>query len=366
MPSTSNVDVFSAALDRTPEFTELAAQYGPFFFGVFLVLISVVLLFLNKNKTIVNLFSVCGVLFMVVATFQYSSRGEQIHAYTMTIDNLTKDDTLVLKDSPLRIFRHNRVYDTAQDSFSVDLLTVSPIKLVEGMSFNIMIKRAQSLIQSDGVEKISYSKYIVPIRFKGTYDSLYTLKGIEDEEEGFSGFQIVANSIESHRRFSYLESFFMSAANASDLSLNTEDEDNVEIIYFQSAIDKNKIVTALSSVGLRFGVTKSRMQKPANAVWVGKNVPSDVVKTIGESMLKQSIEIRYFGGFRNMHTKTNVVQIGYSTKNKNKKIVSKADIDSFILKLEQQKTKDKLITEKVESFNRVFKKKLKSLQRQQQ
>ena len=399
MPSAiTSTETIGTVLNHTPEFTELAARHGPFFFGVFLVLVAVVLVLLNKNRYITSLFAVCGILFMVSASLIYSGIGSPIHAYTMRIDNLTENDLLVLTDSPPRLYRHNRVHDLERDSYHVDLATISPNKLEKGHSFKIIIKEAQTLKRPDGTQTVSYIKHRVSVPFKGEPYSIYALERIEnDEEEGLGGYKIVekqttdtqapalaffqnnfipeANAGEVAQPFFLQESLVIRLAQSESITSPSVSQSfvaeesstgNVEVIYFKRPADREKVTSALSNVGITYGIIQSRITNPINAVWVGVDVPSQVAKSIGESLLEEGVELRYFGYFTYRDTKTNVVQIGYSKTNAKEKPVSQGNIELFSDGLKTQQANAQMQQKKEKLINQIYQQRVLEQQLKQQ
>lgn len=375
MPSTANTtDILNTTLNRVPEFSELALQYGPYFFAVFLVLIAVGLLCLNKSRSMVLLFSVPGILFMVVATYLYSVRANPIHAYTMQIDGLTKSDTLGMPDTPMRIYQHNIVRDFGRNTFKVGLIAVSPFKLEGELSFNVYITREKKVERPDGTEGISEQIYIVSLPFRGAPHSSYSIMGIDDEEEGFMGYEVTENQIIGFNESKFIESFFISTANAQQQQVpwvvSSRQEQNIkdktEIIYYKSLVDKDKVSSVLSSAGLDYGITNSKNNKPVNAVWIGKDIPSETVKLIGELLFENDIKLRYFGYFKNQNAKINIVQIGYSSKNKNNDVISTEKFEEFLESFEKRESEDYNLKNQQKEIGTLIQQRVYQQQQQQQ
>jgi hypothetical protein len=377
MPSETNSSEIINLLNRTPEFTELAARHGPFFFGVFLVLVAVILILLNKNRYISSFFALCGVLFMVTASLIYSGFGSSIHAYTMRINNLAENDLLALTDSPPRLYRHNRIHDLDSDSYYIELVTISPTKLEKDHSFKIIIKEAQTLERSDGTQKISYIKYNVMIPFKGKAHSNYELERMgnaNEEEESSGGYKLVeylTNNTQS-AALSFFQNSFVSEVNAGEVShslgglpnmvAEESNDENIEVIYFKRSADHEKVTSALKNTGITYGIKQSRLSKPINAVWVGVDVPSSVVENIGNSLLKEGVDLQYIGYFKYRNTKTNVVQIGYSGKNSKQKLVSQENIELFVNGLKTQQEKALIQQKQEEQINILYQEKVQKQQ----
>jgi hypothetical protein len=158
MPSDTSPTDFYKILEKAPEWSDVAVRNGPFFFGVFLVLVAVALILLNKNRYISSLFAVCGIALMVWASLLYSGIFGRIHAYLMRINNLTKDHQLVLTDSPPLLYMHNLMYDTAREAYHVDLATISPVKLNQGHTFKVIIKEKISVESPEGIPQDKFIK----------------------------------------------------------------------------------------------------------------------------------------------------------------------------------------------------------------
>ena len=71
----------------------------------------------------------------------------------MTIDNLKENHSLVMKKSAPRLFRHNSVFDKDREVYSIDLVTVSPIKLEKGYKLKVTLKEMTTYLNPDGTKK---------------------------------------------------------------------------------------------------------------------------------------------------------------------------------------------------------------------
>ena len=348
-----------------------ALDQGPFFFGIFLVLVAVVLILLNKNRYISSFFAVCGILLMVWASLLYSGIvSPSINAYNMRIDNLQENHRLVLTNSPPRLYRHNRVYDTESETYSIDLITVSTAKLEKGYSFTLILKEIVVFSKPDGTSESKTIKQKINLSFEGDPSSTYELREIStEEEEGLGNYELVANVSEEPKRISpaFLWSLFREAraneareqddsslssvvrlaqANAGDVSApapdsgseqTKHDATDITVIYFERSVDQGKVSEALVDSNVDYVIKRSSSSKLTNAVWIGVDVPSDLAERIGSSLLSKGVDLKHFGYFTYPDTKTNVVQIGYSRLKATDNSVTRSDIVAFTEELHDQR-----------------------------
>jgi len=397
MPSEATVADSIDILNKVPEFSDVAARHGPFFFGVFLVLVAVILILLNKNRYISGLFAVCGVLLMVWASLLYSGIGNPIHAYTMRLSDLKKNHLLVLADSVPRLYRHNIVHDLERDSCHIDLAAISPVKLEKGHNFKVIIKEKSILKNPDGTDNISYIKHKLTLPFKGEAHSVYHLEPVVNEdEEGMEGYQIVKQftSEKDEGVADWLQAFRATVAHASDskqpivfsplvvpvaesevympsrrstiLAAEESDTVHVSVIYFKKAADKGRVETGLTRKQIPYVIKYSSTRNPSNACWIGIDVPSDVAQRIGLALLSEGVNLRYFGYFSNLDTRTNVVQISYSKRNANNENITKNDVLAFTKQIRANQHAEQLQRQQQQEMNKQYQKQILWQQQQQQ
>lgn len=382
---TINLEGAFALLSHVGEYTKEAVENGPFFFGVFLVLVAVGLIILNKNRFITGFFAIFGVSFMAVASVIYSGVVEPIHAYLMRIDNLPKDHLVVLaSDSAPRLYRHNRNYDAERESYYIDLVAISPERLNKGHPFSFIVKESTKLKNSDGEEFKRYVKHTVSIPFNGESKSAYVLERLgSDEEGGLGGYKLAKHTtpdiqISNSSFFEY--SFFpvVQAGNSKvqvtqpqaesyqpetkRISAKEENIVNTEVIYYQRPSDKEKVTSALSKLGISYGIKSSNISNPINSIWIGKEVSSEIVEKIGKYLLEEDVDLRYFGNFMYRNTKTNLVQIGYSRHKANNMPVSLADIEAFVEELQAEQKNALIHKERQKQVNQEYEKAVQQLQ----
>ncbi|MGO9121881.1 MAG: hypothetical protein ACLQPD_30250 [Desulfomonilaceae bacterium] len=384
--------------DHVNEWASTANNYGPFFFGVFLVVLAFALIILDKNRWICLLIAVCGILFMAWASLLFSGIGRPIYAYTMRIDNLAKNHSLALTESVPRLYRHNVEHDTEGDSYHVDLVTVSPVKLEKGYEFRVIIKEGRTLMKPDGTTELSDIKYRLIIPFKGEADSTYDLQPIESkDEEGLVRYKIAKNTCTEERKniSSWLQRFLSPIAHANEIPRHVpvstssftqqiaqsgaesvrgdgtakvfrEGDTSLNVIYFERPADQGKVRKALSTAGISYAIETSLGTDPTNAVWVGREVSSKVAERIVKSLLAEGVDLRYFGYFRDLDAKTNVVQIGYSESNANNNTITMENVLSFTQDLLSKQRSVQELRLQQQKNNQFLQEKILQQQRQQQ
>jgi hypothetical protein len=140
------------------------------------------------------------------------------------------------------------------------------------------------------------------------------------------------------------------------------------VIYFERPADEGKVKTALTKAKIPYAIQKTATTgRPVNAVWIGVDIPSDVVERIGMSLLNERVDLRYFGFFFHPDTKTNIVQIGYSQANANNSSITSDDVLSFTKQFrDKQDALQKEKEEQHEAYEKMQKRLQQQLQQQQQ
>src|SRR4051812_40469852 len=92
-------------LAAAPQFAEYAQRFGPFFFGVMLVLVGVYLSHTARRGLSVT-FSVAGIGFMVFSAMIWSNIiVKPIYLYRLHLDNVPRNDELVLMGGNPLLYR---------------------------------------------------------------------------------------------------------------------------------------------------------------------------------------------------------------------------------------------------------------------
>jgi hypothetical protein len=381
-------------INNVPAWTDLAARHGPFFFGVFLVIVAFALIVLDKIRWYYFFVAVCGILFMAWASLLF---GKPIHAYTIRIDNLAKNQSVALTDSVPRLYRHNLVHDVERDSYHVDLVTVSPVKLEKGRELEVIIVEARTLTKPDNTTEVVTIKYQAAIHFKGEAYSTYNLQRIESkDEEGAVRYKLAKNTWTEERRnvSAWFQDLLCPIAHAEEMRYDVlpyssfrnqiaqagtgslrvqgtagtvnEGDPGMTIIYRERPADQGKVRSALSKKGIRYLIETGKRPEACNAVWVGREVPGEAAELIGNALLAEGVELRYFGYFSDPGAKTNIIQIGHSKDSINNNSITREDIATFTqVVASKQRESQKLRVQQQES-NRALDLRIHQQQQQQQ
>jgi len=358
MTTNSSIAEYAQLLEKTPEFSEAAFRYGPFFFGVFLVTVSFVLVLLNKNRYFACLFGLCGIGAMAWASLLYSGIGNPIQIYTMCIGDLSEGQEIALTDSAPLIYRHNHIYDKDQGTYHVNLASISPVKLKADHPFQIILKEKVELQRASGDKIFSVIKHKLAIPFTGRHNCYYELQRENIEEEGSISYKLV--DVSNRMQIGFVDFLIPkvfadnhSTGNIVSVTGDTIDgEEQINVVYYKRSADNEVVKDALDEINVQYLTKKSNGGKPVNSVWVGAEVPADLAKKIGLQLLAEGIELKYFGYFTHQETNTNIVQIGYSKYNENTELVHKEDVISFAGRLQQASKVSQELNEQKKTINK--------------
>jgi hypothetical protein len=378
-----NYDIYINLINNVSKWSEDAARYGPCFFGVLLIVSAVILTLLKRNKIITISMTIVGLIAIVIAIITGIGILKPTYVYTMRINKLASSNILALTDSLPQLYRNNRVYDTEQDSYHIELVAISLVKIMEGHPFKVIITEDKIFTMDDGSRKPSRIKYEPIIPFNGKPFSIYEIQKKEStDEEGIDKYIIVpVPAIAKRKTKQPIVSFFSiskafagnqvrqnifpssSPINLAQITHTSSDgqtthrpaeesgETICKIIYFEKSSDEAKVRSALSKADITYAVQKSKLDQPSNAVWIGTDVPANLVKKIGKSLIEEGISLRYFGFFESRSANTNIVQIGYSQKSVENEIITSDHVLAFAHQLSAMQEAQKESREEYHQIN---------------
>ena len=86
------------------------------------------------------------------------------------------------------------------------------------------------------------------------------------------------------------------------------------IVYYKKTSDKIDIEKNIEGRGARAAIQMSKLDHvPTNALWFGVDVPVDEARRVAEALLREGVELKYFGPFLREGAKANRIEIGTDT-----------------------------------------------------
>jgi len=340
--------ILNTLVTKLPELTGLASSNGPFFFGVFLVIISLIVMFKKENKHMGVFYSVSGIAFMGLATFSFinTESAEKIYPYRITLTNLPKNSEIHLPITDPRMYRDN--ITTSVTGSSVQVAILSDVKLEPSRQFAVHLLTPITDDNGDDTGfKQNLGKLAVP--FNGKALGIYNLQGAEQSDSAFEE----DGDFSDPTRYEFIEEGFQDAsigsgffdtlgavvvgnafADDSTVSLSATRESSGDIppliIYYRKSADGNAIVNILESTPAKSVVKGSELDDVSNAIWVGKDVPTEIIDAIVSGMLQKNIPIRSISHFDNPDAKTNIIEIGTSKRSRKNDLITEIKVSEFI------------------------------------
>lgn len=372
---------WNSLVGNLPELTGLASTNGPFFFGVFLVIVSLFVMLKAGNKHMGIFYAVSGIVFMGLATFSFieTRSAERIYPYRITLTDLPRNAEIHLPLTAPRMYRDNIA--TSVTGSSVQVAILSAIKLDSSSRFAVhLFTPVKDDEGNDTAFKQNIGKLAIP--FKGKAFSIYNLKQVDQsdtafEEDGDSSpslqYEFIEEGLENtslgFRVFDTLGSVVLGSAFADDSGTTPSVTGAYGspipplVVYFRKRVDGEAIVEVLDSTPAESVVKGSDLEDGSNAIWIGKDVPAEIIDDIARGMLEKQVPLRSISHFENSDSKTNIIQIGTSKRSSQNALLTESMVAEFIelhhaQQNEGQKEK-KAIAEKVElleeSINRTLK-----------
>ena len=359
------LDFLEKLINKIPNWVVFAEQHGACFFGIFLIVLAVILVLFKGDKTVPIILTVAGLLSIAFYLIVDTGIINTTYVYTMKINKFTINNDLALTDTSPPLYRTNRMHDIEQDLYHIDLITVSPAKLKEGHSFKVIITENKIFTMADGSQKSSDLKFEPAIPFDGKPNGIYEIQKKESAgEEGIYEYIIVPaqSNIKNETVHStkillpistaYAEDIIpqdfslsiqtirlaqtihiYSDKQATDLLIEEKDETQSKIIYFEKSSDESKVRSAFAKANITYAVQKSKLAPPSNAVWIGIDVPVELAEKVGKALIEEGIGLQYFGFFESREANINVIQIGYSQKSNNNEIITYQKVSAFAQQL---------------------------------
>lgn len=367
--------------EKLPELTGLASSNGPFFFGVFLVIVSLFVMLKRDNKHMGIFYAVSGIAFMGLATYSFinSQNAEKIYPYRITLTNLPKNAEIHLPLTAPRMYRDN--ISTSITGSWVQLAILSDVKLKPSSSFAVhLLTPVKDEQGNDTGFKQDVGKLAVP--FNGNALGIYNLTEVgqsdssSDEDGDFSApvqFKFIEeggqNASVGSRVLDTLGSAVIGDAFADNTGSTPIVADVYDspipplVVYYRKSADGDAIVDVLESTPAESVVKGSKLQEVTNAIWIGKQVPADIIDTIARGLLEKQIPIRSIGYFDNPDSKTNIVQIGTSQRSSTNDLITESMVAEFIEEHHAQQREDLVAQEAIaeevrqveENINRTLK-----------
>lgn len=373
--------VLDTLVVKLPELTGLASTNGPFFFGVFLVIVSLFVMLKRENKHMGIFYAVSGIAFMGLATFSFitTKNAERIYSYRITLTDLPENADVYLPETVPPMYR--RDISTSKTGSLIEVAILSDVKLEPSSRFAVHL--FTPVKGEDGNEsgpKEDSGKLVVP--FNGKALSIYNIIQVDQpnsisEENGDSSapsqFEIIEDVLQSASLSTGVFDTFGSAIigsafadDNSDLAQTGTGAYGIPIppvvVYYRKSSDGNAIVDVLESAPVESVVKGSDLEGESNAIWIGKEVPAEIIDDISRGMLERRIPIRSISHFENPDSKTNVIQIGTSQRSIQNDLVTESMVAEFIEQHHAKQAEDlkeqKAIAEEVrqveESINRTL------------
>lgn len=343
----------------------LAMNTGPFFFAIFCVSIG---LFLIMRKTIlarcvaIGFFTLSGSI-IIYTVIKY--KPTEYYVYEFSIVDLDRNITIEHGEQSAWLKSRDN-----QDSYRVISLRNEPFKDSDSVLIRFLVSGEPGEL------------FRRPIPYCDVTSPQFGIK-IEDQINEDSGEEVRNYKIKSinsdcdvdtaqntELKPSIFENYFVTTAtaqlapapayNSGKLKWLNEQfylkgggkvlasTQQIELLYYRKDADFGrvgdiaetfdgeifKIFDADGGPGLDFGVSvsgkHSRAQELAtNAVWYGAEVPIDVAQIVAIKLITSGVELKYFGPYVFSDTRLNVIEIGYSRKNKENRILTIQDIKGY-------------------------------------
>ncbi|ASJ76616.1 hypothetical protein [Granulosicoccus antarcticus] len=350
--------VLETLVEKLPELTGLASTNGPFFFGVFLVIVSLFVMLKKDSKHMGIFYAVSGIVFMGLATFSFinTQSTEKIYPYRITLTNLPQNSEIHLPLTAPRMYRDN--ISTSITGSWVQMAILSDVKLKPSHHFAVhLLTPVKDGEGNDTGFKQNIGLLDVP--FNGKALGIYNLKEVAQSNSGsgedgdFSApvqFEFIEEGLQNaSQESSFLDmlgSSVIGSAFAADsgMTLSTTGAYGSPspplVIYYRKSADGNAIVDVLDSTKVESVVNVSDLENETNAIWFGKGVPAAIVNEIVYGMLEKRIPIRSISHFENPDSKTNIIQIGTSERSSQNDLVTESMVAEFIEQHHAQQAED--------------------------
>ena len=173
------------------------------------------------------------------------------------------------------------------------------------------------------------------LRYRGGSSGTYVIRRIENETTDAGVFYDVAPS--DHATASPPSLFIASALAADKATLESlsreqlikllQDQEatsqsqsikslsqNPIIVYYRKPSDRIDIEQTLRTQGHDLQVERSALGRyPTNALWFGVDVPIKEAQEVAEALVREGVELKYFGPFLREGAKANRIEIGTDT-----------------------------------------------------